>query len=287
MHLSEKSARDRDRLVLERLLNLAPGPRPAVMLVAAHPDDETIGAGAQLHRFERLLIVEVTDGSPARLADARGAGFASRHAYAAARRRELLAALHTGAVPAERLLELGVVDQEACLDLPGLTRMILRQLWDFQPDAILTHPYEGGHPDHDACAFAVQEACRTMDRAHLNPPARIEMAGYHARIGEFGVEMSTGSFLSAPACVELELLLDLEARTLKRRMFACFRTQQAVLAGFPVETERFRTAPLYDFTLPPHSGELFYEQFDWGMSGKRWRELAGEALRELEPVAEP
>jgi len=283
MKLSEKSARDRNIRALEGLLGLITGSRPAAVVVAAHPDDETIGAGAHLHRFERLSIVEVTDGSPVRLAN----GFASRHAYAAARHRELLAALHTGGVPPERLVELGIVDQEASLDLSGLTRLILRQLWNLQPDAVLTHPYEGGHPDHDACAFAVQEACGIMERAHLNPPARIEMAGYHARSGEPGTGMAAGVFLPAPGCYEAAILLDPERRALKRHMFACFRTQQAMLANFPTEVERFRTAPRYDFTLPPHPGELFYERFDWGISGRRWRELAGGALRELEPVAEP
>ncbi len=35
-----------------------------VMIVVAHPDDETIGLGAQLRRFEDALLVHVTDGAP-------------------------------------------------------------------------------------------------------------------------------------------------------------------------------------------------------------------------------
>jgi hypothetical protein len=47
------------------------------------------------------------------------------------------------------------------------------------------------------------------------------------------------------------------------------------------EVERFRPAPAYDFTAPPHEGKLFYECFDWGMNGARFRELAAGAMEEL------
>ena len=286
--MSHWSAKAAELDVMDRLLGLTPGPQPGVLIVAAHPDDETIGAGAQLPRFERLLILEVTDGSPAKIADAQGAGYGSRHAYAAARRRELLAALHVGGIPPGHLAELGLIDQEASLDLPGLTRLILRHLWDFQPDAILTQPYEGGHPDHDACAFAVQEACRLMSRARVMSPARIEMAGYHAEQGDPGrVTIETGEFLACMGCPEVVVVLDPAVQSMKRRMFECFHSQQPMLAHFRLDAERFRLAPEYDFSRPPHRGRLFYEQFDWGMTGVRWRELASDAVRELEPAPEP
>ena len=35
---------------------------------------------------------------------------------------------------------------------------------------------------------------------------------------------------------------------------------------FPIAIERFRPAPDYDFTQPPHEGRLFYENYDWGMT---------------------
>ncbi len=56
------------------------------------------------------------------------------------------------------------------------------------PDAavVLTHAYEGGHPDHEAVAFAVQASGRP----------RIEMAGYHA--GPNG-HMIAGQFLDDAA----------------------------------------------------------------------------------------
>ena len=54
-----------------------------------------------------------------------------------------------------------------------------------------------------------------------------------------------------------------------------------MLAPFPLDEERFRAAPLYDFTRPPHPGTLHYERHPWGMSGERFRALARAALEEM------
>jgi hypothetical protein len=67
----------------------------------------------------------------------------------------------------------------------------------------------------------------------------------------------------------------------KRRMLDAFATQRATLAPFGVGEERFRVAPAYDFTRPPHAGGLHYEQYPWGMTQRRWRRLARAARREL------
>ena len=64
-------------------------------------------------------------------------------------------------------------------------------------------------------------------------------------------------------------------------MFACFQTQTQMLMNFPIGVEKLRPAPPYDFTTAPHEGHLFYENFDWGMTGGRWRALAESALADL------
>ncbi len=243
--------------VLDGLARRTPIDLP-VAIVAAHPDDETIGAGASLRLFRNLVLVHVTDGAPRRGSDALAAGFADGRAYAAARRRELHAALDA-ADASPVLIELGAADQGASLLMPALAEA-LAALWRRHGTQVaITHPYEGGHPDHDATAFAV----------HATGIAAVEMASYHA--GPDGIE--TGTFLpnGAPPLV---VALDAAEQARKRAMLDCFATQRATLAPFGCAHEAFRPAPAYAFDHPPHDGLLHYERYDWGMTGAEWRALA-------------
>ena len=66
-----------------------------LLLVAAHPDDETLLAASQFSACRTLRIVHTTDGATSRRA-ARANGFSSRAAYADARRSELATSLVQG-----------------------------------------------------------------------------------------------------------------------------------------------------------------------------------------------
>lgn len=244
-------------------------------VVVAHPDDETIGAGATLPLFRRLLLVHATDGAPRGLDDARAAGFGDAAGYADARRRELDSALAAGGVSAEQAA-LGAADQGASLRMAELSRALAALLERHGARAVLTHPYEGGHPDHDAVAFCARAAASLMARGGADAPEIVEMAFYHADAQDWAV----GRFLpGGPSPTLVALSTDERAR--KRAMLDAFATQAATLARFPADDESFRAAPAHDFAVPPHAGPLLYERYPWGMDGARWRRLAAEARREL------
>ena len=143
--------------------------------------------------------------------------------------------------------------------------------------AVITHPYEGGHPDHDACAFIVQLACEGLRRAGRAAPVRLEFASYHARDGE----TATGVFW--PAAGYPERTIPLTARQLERKRAALaeFATQKDVISAFPLDPERLRPAPRYDFTQPPPPGDVLYDRFGWRITGESWRQRALEALERI------
>jgi N-acetylglucosamine malate deacetylase 2 len=253
-------------------------PSERIAVVVAHPDDETIGLGAQLPRLSGVQIVHVTNGSPGNPADANRGGFATPAEYAAHRRNELEAAMALAGVPGAALTNLGITDQDAALHLVGIARRLAKLVLRRGTAVVLTHAMEGGHPDHEATAFAVREAAGLV--ARVDPeraPAIVEMPFYYA--GEAG--WITQRFLPLPDHPELTIWLDEAERAFKARMYAAFGSQRETLNLFPIGAERFRCAPHYDFTVPPHAGELLYEREDWGMTRARWRELVREAHAEL------
>jgi LmbE family N-acetylglucosaminyl deacetylase len=248
---------------------------PRAMVVVAHPDDETVCAAALLLRLREVLIVQLTDGAPRDEWFHRHAGVASRAAYADLRRSELRSALAVAGIGESRVISLGAVDQEAMDDLPRLTRDLLRLLWAWRPDVVLTHPYEGGHPDHDAAAFVVQSAVQMAGMGER--PIVVEMGSYH----DDGGELACGVFLRPAATPETTLVLTPEERMHKRSMLQCFASQGDVLTRFGVEEERYRPSPRYDFCAPPHPGRLHYERWGWRATGETFRVRAAQALQAL------
>ena len=235
-------------------LGEAPG---RAIVVVAHPDDESVGLGGHLAALKPAAVVCVTDGAPRRLPGA--AALAER------RLRELRAALETADLGPEVLRMLGAPDQEAIFRAAEIAKALRRLIEELRPDAVFTHAYEGGHPDHDATALAVHCALAGLAAR----PALLEFASYNA----------SGLLHFLPGGPPgVELALSRERRELKARLVACHASQRDVLAPFPLDREAVRLAPGYDFRAPPHPGRLHYERYDWGVDGTRWRELAAEAL---------
>ena len=253
---------------------------PPALLVLAHPDDEVIAVGARLSRFGDAHFLQVTDGAPRNEQDSRAHGFSTLAAYRKAREKESQQAFHLAGIGHAHCDSLGFPDQEASLHLLDLTQTIHQRLRSLAPQVVFTHPYEGGHPDHDSCAFAVHTAVRLLAADAVPQPLIIESAFYHA--GPQG--MQTGSFLDNSAGSDtLEYALSPAESKNKRTLLACFTSQQQTLQSFPLDRELFRIAPAYDFTQPPHPGACFYDNYDWGMRTLRFCKLARKAEAALLP----
>ncbi len=254
-----------------------------ILVLAAHPDDETIGASAVLARFPGCSVAYLTDGAPRDSTFWTGGPYASRLDYAKVRRDEAIRALRIAGVSEQRIHWLGAVDQEAVFAIEALVERF-RLLLDSSPtNVVITHPYEGGHPDHDTAALVAHLTIAGQDRRI----GLLEMTSYHARdgicvTGEFlGCEPNAWKEIDTKTGKSLSDLSE-EERDRKRRMLKEFISQQPVLQNFPVDRELVRPAPGYDFSQPPHEGKLWYECMGWPMTAKRWRELAAEATAQVQ-----
>lgn len=230
-----------------------------VAVVVAHPDDESLWLGAALLRMPDATLVHLTDGAPEDMRDAQRLGFATREAYAAARAQELDAALAAlGARP--RRLAYGYVDQSLVRRLPELVARLRADLQGMS--AVVTHPYEGGHPDHDAAACAV--------RAAFGGEVA-EFACYHLAEGK----RVYGRFWPDSGSPEYVRPLSVEEQARANRAIAAHATQAGVVGGWRPAEERWRMAPAYDFTAPPPPGKALYDDWGWELTSVKWRELAG------------
>lgn len=247
---------------------------PRAMLVYAHPDDEIIALGARLRRFEDALLVHITDGTPASGADQIARGIGSITDYRSARMSELECALNRAGVPELRHECLGIPSHEASLRLTGMTRALAQRMREFRPEVVFTHPYEGAHPDHEACAFAVHYAVRLL-KSHDEPyPLIIESPFYHA--GLHGIVTET--FVPfEPEIPEVVYALSPQEQEGKRGLVDCYPSRREALSVFRFEEERFRIAPGYEFRRVPHPGPILYDDRSWGVSSLGLMKLAGEA----------
>lgn len=258
-----------------------PASMPAALLFFAHPDDETIALGGRLGRFRGAHMVHVTDGVPHNKDVAQAHRMNSLCEYRQARWDELSHVLEMAGISGMSRECLEVPDQESSFQLTWLTRRLLLLLRIHQPEVVFTHPFEGGHPDHDACAFAAHHAVALLRSRHEPAPTIIEAPFYHA--GRLGQGMETGTFLPADSPTrEIVRPLSSEEQQRKQALLDCFVSQTDVLRWFPVAEERYRIAPAYEFRRRPNSGAIFYDNYSWGVKSQTFCDLAWEAEDALE-----
>lgn len=243
------------------------------IIVAAHPDDETLWIGNFLADRRYVSFVHLTDGAPRDPYFARMARCKTREEYARLRNEELRSALRVLGLADARRHSLAACDQEAALELTRLTRALSVELDAHGTEVLLTHAYEGGHPDHDAAAFVARAA---IARAR-SKPVLLEFSGYHA--SDSTEDLMTG-FLPGEAPV-VTRALSLHEIQRKRLALACFESQREVLSRFPIETESLRVGGRLDFSAPPHRGRLHYETHGWPLSAQIFREAVRTAARSL------
>jgi N-acetylglucosamine malate deacetylase 2 len=237
-----------------------------VLVFVAHPDDESIGCSALLQRATEALVVFAVDGAPPHYGFE--STFRSLLNYSETRFREASRALRL--IPNCSLRRLPAtdgtwfVDQHLFLGLPKAFCSLLQIVREFSPDLLVSHAFEGGHIDHDACHVLARQTARALNLRHLEfplywrsePGQDIFQRFRETRDGEFALNLSPQELL------------------VKRQMLAEYRTQQRVTSLFRPETETFRPMIHDDFPKPAWSrypfenrrrqlkAELFFQKID-------------------------
>lgn len=139
-----------------------------VLVVLAHPDDESFGCGGQILLHSRagtpVTYVCATRGEMGRRMGS--PTFATRETLRDLRTRELRAACDVLGVKDLRHLDIWDKTVEF-VDPELLARRVRAIIEEVNPSLIITfHPIHGGHPDHNAIGAATIEAVRSL------PPER-------------------------------------------------------------------------------------------------------------------
>ena len=230
------------------------------LVVVAHPDDETIGAGCLLQQMGEVRVIYATDGAP--LDPQFWSKYQDREHYASARKLEACDALAYAEVDELDFLVDGsgnpIPDQELFRHLDEAAASLKRVIERTLPRALLTPAYEGGHPDHDCCNFLVNQL------ASKNGIEAWEMPLYHRALGG----LKSQEFWDADGN-EIVLEPDYAEIKKKQQMLAAYSSQSDTLRQFNSPLERFRPllAERYDYFHPPHPGQLNYEAWGWPMKG--------------------
>lgn len=251
--------------------------KQTILIVCAHPDDETLFGGCLFSRFKDIHLLYLTDGAPQDMKEALESGFNSREDYAITRKIELFRALRIAGVSPDKINFIEITDQETSYYLTDIVFKVADYILQLSPDIIFTHPYEGGHPDHDSASFAVHAAVRMLYRKNLPVPEIFEFSSYNNQ----NDSISAYRFINEnDSEVRTAILTDEEAY-LKTKMLELFTTQSKMIKNFPIGREKYRRAINYKFLTPPHEGPLYYELMNWNMTGEKWRALAKESVENL------
>ncbi len=192
-----------------RLPHFDPAAHRRVVVVAAHPDDETLGAGGVLHAMLRagavISLVVATDGEAAYP----GLSADGRRELAAVRRQELEAALRVQGLGDIQVSWLGLPDSGLQDRADDLLRALAPLLAD--ADAYLAPWPRDPHPDHRATGLAVAAA------------APVTTHGWSYPIWMWAWTKPTDPVV--PWHRAQVIPLDEAARAQRRRAVECFRSQ--------------------------------------------------------------
>jgi LmbE family N-acetylglucosaminyl deacetylase len=246
------------------------------LIFVAHPDDETLACGGLLQRVPASLVVFATDGTPAGFGLERRYG--SLQAYTELRFQEASRALSH--VPSASFGWLTRADGSCFEDmhvheeLPEAATSLCAIAKIFSPDAIVSHTYEGGHIDHDACSFLAMHVAEVLSLRRFEFPMYWIDAS-----GEPVLQVFRDGKRGADAGDVIEWHLDEAEIERKRKMMAEYHTQKGTVSTFAPAIERFRLATSNSLSFAvPQCRDYMYQNRPPRFYHTRHHRLSAKAL---------
>jgi N-acetylglucosamine malate deacetylase 2 len=250
-----------------------PFSRPLIFV--AHPDDETLACGGLLQRVPASLVVFATDGTPAGFGLERK--FGSLKAYTELRFQEASRALsHIPSASFQWLTRpdgFYFGDMHVYEELPAAATSLRAIAQTFSPDAIVSHTYEGGHIDHDACSFIAMHVAEVLSLKRFEFPMYWLDSSGQAVLQVFR-DVKPGG-----AGDVMEWQLSAAEIECKRKMMAEYRTQKGTVSTFTPSIERFRRTNSTSLAFStPQCRDYLYQNRPPRFYHTRWHRLSAKAL---------
>lgn len=207
------------------------------VLLVAHPDDESIGAGILLQRLCHAYIVFCANGPSWWPPDWLNYGLP--HKRAQLRKQE---AHHAIGITGKNhdIQFLGYPDGSLVTHLQNAYRSLAHLLHAWQPEHVITHAFEGGHEDHDACSFITYQLSKVFGFQVWEMPLYYRDASTGAVIRQsFAADDHAPQTITSISGHELAV---------KRAMLSAHKSQRKIIAPFDPSIEKFRRQPLHDYS---------------------------------------
>jgi LmbE family N-acetylglucosaminyl deacetylase/SAM-dependent methyltransferase len=281
---SDESAWARHPLLKDAPQLGIPGQGEHLIVVAAHPDDETLGAGGLIAaagaRGARIDIIVATDGEASHPASPTH----SPERLAALRRAEVRGAVARLA-PTATMVHLGLPDGQLDQHHAALVAAIKHHI---TAGAVLVTPWRGDrHPDHEACGRAARSLLRRQnDCQHWQYPI---WAWHWADADSDTLPWTTSSRVD----------IDADAHSAKQAALACYASQhhplstlagdetvlsEAFLAHFRRTYETFVVEPVHPAGDPSYFDDLYADTDDpWGLETRFYEQRKRDLLISVLP----
>lgn len=224
-----------------------------VLFIMPHPDDEVAIVGRikkYLEEQKNIHCVWITDGNLS--------------ADKEIRQQESIKVMNLLKVPRENLHFLNFPDGKCIYNLNNIVDLLTKIMEEIKAEEVYTTAYEGGHPDHDSINFCVNNVAKKLNIIAYEFPMYNK---YKVPFGRFGklVPANTKTLFTDSKWQGLRL---------KLKTVAIHKSQWGSLFPFILfnvdKKEPYRLIPDWDYTLPPHSGKLFYEKFLFKLLGLKF-----------------